>query len=109
MWRVILLLVCVLAVDFALIYFWAGATLDMNMLEISRAVEAREANFSRETQKALEDAQIHEERLQEPWKIGFSAAIVVVTTTGFFVAGRWFERYRKKPPTGSPADATTQT
>jgi hypothetical protein len=109
MWRVILLLICVLAVDFVLLYIVAGITLDMNMVEMSHAVDARELNFSRETQKALDDAFIHEERLRLPWNIGFGTAIVVVTATGLFVAGRWFERYRKKSAIAPSTSATVRT
>jgi hypothetical protein len=73
-----------------------GGTIDMNMPEVSRAIEARETNFSRDTQRALEAAEKRAAIDQFKLRAWFGAAIVLVTTSGFFVAGRWFERERVK-------------
>ena len=109
MWRVIFLLVGVLALDVLLFYFMGAITLEMNMPEIMHATEAREMTFSRETQKAVDDAWIHAETQKLPWKLGFSAAMIRATTGGFFVAGRWFERHRRKVAPIPSADAAAHT
>ena len=100
MWRIVLLLLSVLIVDFALIY--CGNNPDMNMLEISRALEAREKNFSLETQHALEIARARD--AEEQFKITrwSAAGIIIVTTSGFFTAGRWFERRRIQKASAKP-------
>jgi hypothetical protein len=110
MWRVVLLLLAVLILDFVLFYVGWSGTIDMNMLEISRAVAARETNFSRETQAALDRAFERAEIEQLKVRAWFGGGIVFVTTAGFFIGGRWFERHRlKKRLATSSVNATPHT
>ena len=86
MWRVVLIVIAVGALDFVLL-FVGGPDLDWNMGEISNALRAREENPSLETQRALIAAFDKGARLSQNSRIGFVVAVLAVTNVGLFIAG----------------------
>jgi hypothetical protein len=108
MWRVLLIVVGVLAVDLALLLASLGPVdASSDIRKISQAIQAREQNPSIETQRAL-IATLDEGYVSEMKRRTASyLAILCVTGGGMFVAGRAFERRRlqAKHSTG-PANGT---
>jgi hypothetical protein len=86
MWRVVIILVGVVALDVILLVVGAPE-LDWNMGEISKALRMRDENPSLETQRALIAALDRGARMSGNARLGFGVAIVLVTNGGLFIAG----------------------
>jgi hypothetical protein len=95
MWRVIMAVIAVLVIDLLILFVGAGPLDEnMNMRKISSALRAREENPTPETQRAVIAALDEGYQKGAMKRIGLSVVILVVTGTGLFIAGRWFERRR---------------
>jgi hypothetical protein len=108
MWRVLLIVIGVLAVDLALFSAVLGpADANTDIRKVSQAIQAREQNPSVETQRAL-IAALNEGYFSEMNRRTASyLAILCVTGGGMFVAGRGFERGRLLAKRSTvPANAT---
>lgn len=95
MWRIVVTIILVLLLDCVLFYIAIVGTLDVNMVQISRALGAQMDNPSPEDQRALDAAKREAALIQFKIRLGFGVAIVVLTAGGFFVVGRQFERRRQ--------------
>jgi hypothetical protein len=70
--------------------------LEVNMVQISRALAAQMDNPSPENKRALDAAKRKASLIQLEAGAGAGVAIFIVTAGGFFIAGRRFERHRQK-------------
>jgi hypothetical protein len=86
MWRVVLIVVAVVALDVILLFVGAP-DLDWNMGEISKALRVRDENPSLESQRALVAALDKGARESHYSRFGFDIAILAVTNVGLFIAG----------------------
>jgi hypothetical protein len=99
MFRLLLDIVVVLAIDLAVLLASLGPSDEgTNVLRISAALRAREANPTIETQRALIDAFDEPSREVQLRRLWASGAILVITGTGLFLAGRRFERRHWQKP-----------
>ena len=86
MWRVVIILTGVVALDVILLFVGAPE-LDWNMGEISKALQMRDENPSLETQRAVIAALDKGARMSGNARLGFGVAIGAVTNGGLFIAG----------------------
>ena len=86
MWRVVLIVIAVVALDVILLFVGAP-DLDWNMREISNALRARDENPSLETQRSLIAALDKGGQMSRKATFGFVVAIWAVTNVGLFIAG----------------------
>jgi hypothetical protein len=86
MWRVVIIVIAVIALDFILLFVGAPQ-LDWNMGEISKALRVRDENPGLETQRALIAALEKGARMSGESRFGFGVAIITVTNVGLFIAG----------------------
>ena len=98
MWRIILIILSVLILDFALFFVgWIG-TVDLGMRDAQRAVAAQMDNPTPENRKAVDAAYEKAQLAQFKVRGCFAAVIFVLTAGGFFIAGRQYERRRRLRP-----------
>jgi hypothetical protein len=107
MWRVVIIVVAVVALDFTLLFFGAPE-LDMNMGQISKALRARDENPTLETQRALIAALDKGAQMNASARIGYGVAILAVTNVGLFIAGFVAGRRRWQAHTSLTASNATR-
>jgi hypothetical protein len=95
MLRIASIVVFVLVLDFVLFYVAVLGTLDVNMVQTSKALAAQMDNPTPENKRALDAARREASLIQLKIRAGFGAAILIVTAGGFFIAGCQFERRRR--------------
>jgi hypothetical protein len=90
--RVFLIIALVLTLDVALFFLGWGGVVTTDMLEAGRAARAYGKNPTFENQRRLNTTRQQAEIAQSKVTAVFSLGILLVTASGFFIAGREFER-----------------
>src|ERR1043166_5036302 len=91
--RIVLILVAVVAVDIAVIFFGVGDP-DQGWGKVWRAVDAQYDHPSAENQRVLEAAQQEYGHAQRPRRTIVALSLVLVTGGGVFLIVREFKRRR---------------
>jgi hypothetical protein len=91
--RIVLVLVAVVALDIAVIFFGVGDP-DEGWGEVWRAVDAQYDHPSAENQRAIEATQQEYEHAQRPRRAIVALSLVLVTGGGVFMIVREFKRRR---------------